>query len=188
MSSTFFPFPLFPFGTSTSQKISTPHRARHKRCCNTLSGSVPINDNFGKHCLNNSSQEEKLLDEMILLGLPAQTYMCSQAASPAGRQLEVIGMTPKSSGWSPLFCKALRAIYPLPVVGRSASASARCSNSMCLAHLATVLAMRKVSLWLTLCGHRTLTKKTERKESFFFKGRMGGRHGEMLTTSCTEEN
>lgn len=98
MSSTFFPFPLFPFGTSTSQKISTPHRARHKRCCNTLSGSVPINDNFGKHCLNNSSQEKKLLDEMILLGLPAQTYMCSQAASPAGRQLEVIGMAPKSLG------------------------------------------------------------------------------------------
>lgn len=134
-------FTFLPFGMPMSQKASTPHRAWHKRCCNTLSGSVPINDNFGKHCLNNSSQrgKKKLLEEMLLLWLPAQTYMCSQAASPAGRQLGVIGMAPKLS---PLFCKTLRAMYPPLVIGVHARASARCSHSMRLAHLATASAVR----------------------------------------------
>lgn len=54
----FHSFPPLPFGPSMSQELSTPHRAQHKCCCNMLSGSVTINDNFGKHCLNNSSQSK----------------------------------------------------------------------------------------------------------------------------------
>lgn len=71
-------------------------------------------------------------------------------------------------------------MYPLPVTGRYARASARCSNSMRLAHLATVLAMREVSLWLTLCDHMwpyNINKKdrqeTDRKEIIVFKKAAG---------------
>lgn len=77
-------------------------------------------------------------------------------------------------------------------MGRHARASARCSSSMCLAHLATVWAMREVLLWLTLCGHmqpcntnkkdRQKKKKTDRKERIIKKqnktrdngGKIGG--------------